>query len=87
MKESFIENTCVEYAKKKGYTSRKVQFIQQNGAPDRIFYKKGDFIWVEFKTSGGVISELQKHEQQLLKQSGQQVFNVWSIDQFKEIIS
>ena len=86
MKESYIENSCVKIAQALGYTSRKIKYIGQSGAPDRIFFKLGVFYWVEFKTDGGVISEMQKYQQKLLTEAGQQVFNIWSIEQFKELI-
>lgn len=86
MKESYIENSCVKIAQALGYTSRKIKYIGQSGAPDRIFFKLGVFYWVEFKKDGGVISEMQKYQQKLLQDAGQQVFNIWSIEQFKELI-
>lgn len=86
MKESYIEKKCVKLAKDKGFTSRKIKFIGQNGAPDRIFFKKNILIWVEFKTKNGIISELQKYQQSLLIEANQKVVNIFSIEDFKEII-
>lgn len=86
MKESYIENSCVKIASALGYTSRKIKYIGQSGAPDRIFFKLGHFLWVEFKTTGGIISEMQKYQQYLLIESGQEVHNIWSIDQFKGVL-
>lgn len=63
-----------------------MKFIASNGAPDRIFFKKGRFIWVEFKTTGGVVSELQKAQINKLRESGQEVYIIFSINDFKEII-
>ncbi len=86
MLEKHIEKTCVNLAKKQGFETRKVKFIASNGAPDRIFFKKGRFIWVEFKTTGGVVSELQKAQINKLREAGQEVYIIFSIDDFKEII-
>lgn len=86
LREAYIEDKCVKMAQALGYTTRKIKFINQNGAPDRIFFKLGHFFWCEFKTDGGIISELQKYQQQLLKDSGQEVYNCWNIEQFKEIV-
>ena len=86
MKESYIENKCVSLAKSLGYTSRKIKFIGQNGAPDRIFFKLGHFFWCEFKTNGGIISEIQHYQQDLLRESGQEVHNCWNIEQFEKLL-
>ena len=87
MKESYIENACIDLAKKSGFETRKVKFIASNGAPDRIFFKKDRFFWVEFKREkGGVLSELQIYHQNLLNNAGCEVHNIDSIEKFKEII-
>ena len=86
MLEKHIEKTCVNLAKKQGFETRKVKFIASNGAPDRIFFKKGRFIWVEFKTTGGVVSELQKAQINKLREAGQEVYVIWDLESFKGIL-
>lgn len=86
MKESYIENKCLALAKQQGYTVRKIKYIAQNGAPDRMFFKLGHFMFVEFKTDGGIISEIQKYQQKLLKDAGIEVYNIWNIEDFLKIL-
>lgn len=87
MKEAHIEKACIAMAKAAGYETRKVKFIAQNGAPDRIFFKPGRFIWVEMKQKSGVVSPLQEHQMNLLSAAGQEVHVVSTVDQFRDLIS
>lgn len=86
LREAYIETECIKLAKKSGYNTRKVKFIASNGAPDRIFFKSNHFFWCEFKNANGVLSELQKHQQKLLKDAGQEVYNINDIDLFSKLL-
>lgn len=85
MLEKNIEKKCCDYAKKNGYTVQKVQFIGERGCPDRLFYKENKIFFVEFKTTKGVISKLQKYQiEKLLKSID--VFIINNFEDFKNII-
>lgn len=84
--EGYIEKKCRDIAKKNGYEVRKIKFIQCNGCPDRFFFKKGRFFFVEFKNENGKLSELQKKQIQLLTDAGIEVFVIDNIEDFKKII-
>ena len=82
-KESYIEKKCCEIAKQNGYVTRKLQYIANNGAPDRIFFKKGHLFFVEFKKEDGTLSKLQEVECEMLRLAGQEVYEIRDIEQFK----
>lgn len=86
LSEGYIEKKCVKIAKDKGYNVRKVKFIQINGCPDRMFYKKGHFFFVEFKKEGGKTSAIQDYQINLLQEAGIEVHVIDNIEDFKKLI-
>ena len=49
------------------------------GLPDRLVtLPNGRCIWVELKTDGGALSEIQKYRHRELREQGQEVAVVWS---------
>ncbi|GFO72947.1 hypothetical protein BJAS_P3484 [Bathymodiolus japonicus methanotrophic gill symbiont] len=58
MKESKLEKKVCDYAESKGWGNVKTY---SKGYPDRVFYKDGKALFIEFKTKKGVVSEAQKH--------------------------
>lgn len=67
-----------------------IKFISQgnNGMPDRIvLFPGGEIIFVETKRpKGGVLSEVQKYQHKLLRDLGQKVIVVWTIEDIEEVI-
>lgn len=74
--EISIERKVVAYAKRNGWFVRKVSWIGQVGAPDRVFIRKGLTIWVEFKAPGRKPRPSQLAEHHLMKRAGSAVFVV-----------
>lgn len=60
MKESAIEQAWSRKAVKKGWMSVKNIQVSLNGWPDRMYLKDGKVFFVEFKSSTGRLSDLQK---------------------------
>lgn len=59
---------------------------QANGMPDRMVLLGGQrVVWVELKTKGGALSEIQKYQHKVLAQAGHEVAVVWSKDQVDEL--
>lgn len=84
-KESYIEKKCCDIAKNKGYNVRKLSYIQRNGAPDRMFFKKGHLFFVEFKKEDGIMSSIQEIEFNLLKDATE-IYTINNIEEFERIL-
>ncbi|WP_221897347.1 VRR-NUC domain-containing protein [Bathymodiolus japonicus methanotrophic gill symbiont] len=78
--EAKIETKICSFAESKGWISFKFTSPGNNGVPDRIFFKDGKTILVEFKSKEGKLSEVQKFQIKKLKKSGIFVKVVSSIE-------
>ena len=59
----------------------------RNGMPDRLVtLPDSRVVWVEMKTVGGRLSELQKLRHHELAASGQVVLTVWTKEQADEVV-
>lgn len=65
MRESYIQNSVVGYARKQGVIARKLDFGQ--GWPDYLFLYAGIAIFVEFKATRGQLTVLQEHIIKILR--------------------
>jgi len=77
MRESAIEKKVTEYAKKQGWLSYKWTSPNHRAVPDRLYFKAGRVLLVEFKAQGKKPSQLQAKVHQKLREEG---FNVHVID-------
>lgn len=59
MLEKDIESKVCEYAKKAGWLVYKWTSPNQRGVPDRILFKDGMALAIEFKKAGGKLTALQ----------------------------
>jgi hypothetical protein len=85
--ESSIERSVCAYAKKKGILPMKFTSPQRAGVPDRLFLASvGRVLFIEFKTSKGVLSALQVNEQRVFKKYGHTIHVASSVEQGKQII-
>ena len=58
-----------------------------NGMPDRVVLLPGGrVVWVELKTEGGRLSEIQKYQHEILRSHGQEVVVVWNKEQVGELV-
>lgn len=78
--ESSIEDRVCRIAKSRGWFVRKVTWIGQIGAPDRVFIRCGYVLWIEFKAPGMKPRPSQVAEHRKMTKAGARVFVVDSID-------
>jgi hypothetical protein len=86
VKETSLEDSCVERARANGWVAVKVG---QDGWPDRLFIQKstGLHVWVEFKRpSVGVRSAKQSDTVKNLVSYGVMAFFCDSIEQFRKAL-
>lgn len=72
-RESQIEKAVVDHAENLGWLIRKVKWIGRRAAPDRVFFKAGRTIWVEFKRPGEKPRLLQEREHTRMRDAGCEV--------------
>lgn len=88
VRERDVEQHLVTLARARGWGC--VKFVPDNdpGMPDRlILLPDARCVWVELKTKGGRLSELQKYTHRLLRERGQVVYVVWTKEQAEETVA
>ena len=70
MKESKYQKKISDKLEKEGYFVVKLIKTNKNGIPDLIAIKENNTIFVEIKTTKGVLSEIQKYRLQELTNKG-----------------
>ena len=87
MRERDVESYLVKQMAGHGIQCVKYVPDQLPGMPDRLcLLPGGRVLWVELKTKGGRLSELQKYRHQWLRKLGHEVRVVWSREQVDELI-
>jgi hypothetical protein len=86
--ESKLEEQAVEYAKRKGWFVRKVQWIGRRGAPDRVFIRRGKIVWIEFKRGDGTgeVSGNQRQEIRRMREAGADVYVAWTMAEVERVL-
>ena len=69
MRESVVENKVRLFAKSKGWLSYKWKSANRRGVPDRLFFKNGRLIIIEFKAPGEVPTKKQEKVKSEAKRS------------------
>ena len=87
MRESLIEKKVSDYAALLGWASYKFTSPQNRGAPDRIYFREGVTILIEFKAPGKKASKLQLHHIDKLTAQLIPVYVVDDIEQGKDIFN
>lgn len=87
MLESKIEKAVCDYAKLMGWLSFKFTSPNNRAVPDRIFFKEGHTILIEFKQLGKKPTKLQQHQIDKLKEQLMPVYVVDSIEKGKDIFN
>ena len=88
MRERDVESYLIKRVESIGLKCLKFIPDQVNGMPDRIIMLPGSrVLWVELKTKGGKLSEIQKLRHAELAKLGQDVVVVWSKEQADELVS
>lgn len=81
--ENKLEKKCVKYAESCGYITYKLQNTGQYGVPDRLFIRKGEIYFIEFKREGSKARKIQEYKIMQLKQH---LMNVEVVDNFETFI-
>lgn len=84
-RESQIEGWSKQLARNLHYYVRKFKTPARRSAPDDIFAKHGRVFFVEFKATGDVPSDLQKHEHKVMRAAGLTVYVCDSKEGFLEV--
>lgn len=87
IRERDVEHRLVSLARSRGWGC--VKFIPDNeqGMPDRLLLlPNGRCAWIETKTKGGRLSDIQKYTHKRLREMGQVVYVVWTKEQAEELI-
>ena len=94
MREHDIEKYLIDRGKALGGEVRKVKWIGRGGAPDRLVMLPWAFaggvcrtIWVELKATGKKAEPHQEREHKRMRDKGQRVEVVDSIERVEEILS
>jgi len=82
MRESVIERKACEAARSLGWDNRKMD--SRRGDPDRLFFRKGVYVWCEFKKPGKTPTPLQRRRMLDLKERGERV--LWA-DNVEDVIA
>ena len=87
MLESEIENYVVNYARRRGVLSAKLNLQGRRGWPDRILlFPGGRTVFIEFKRPGGQVSKLQAYVHAQLGRLGFAVYVVKTKEQGRRIV-
>lgn len=73
--ERDLEKACDNYARRRGWFTRKYKGPGRRSHPDRLFARRGRVFWVEFKLPGKEPTELQWLEIQAMHEAGLDV--IW----------
>jgi hypothetical protein len=86
VREREVEGYLVKRVEGMGLKCLKFIPDQANGMPDRVVLLSGQrVVWVELKTKGGALSEIQKLRHHELRQAGHDVVVVWNKGQVDEL--
>ena len=87
MIEADIETACIELAERAGYETRKVKWVGQRAAPDRVFFGHGRCVFVEFKKGNEKLKGLQKRKFKDLRKLYKDIWAVWEVETFRVIMN
>lgn len=85
--EAKVERASVRYARSTGWRPFKWASPGHRGVPDRVFFRKGRFVAIEFKQPGGRTTKLQDRIIAQLQEEGFEAYVVDSIEDAKLILA
>lgn len=87
VRERDVEGYLIGRVEQAGLVCLKFNPDLKNGMPDRLILLPGEkVVWVELKTKGGSLSEIQKLQHKKLRQAGHRVEVVWTKAQADELV-
>lgn len=87
--ESDNTSAAHDYAKLRGWWTIKVDTPTCNGVPDRLYLRRGRYVWVEWKRPGrgeGGLAAIQVVRIKEMREHGAEVYVLDDIDEFKRIM-
>lgn len=85
--ERDVERYLVRKVEELGLQVYKFVPDQAPGMPDRVILLPAQrVLWVELKTEGGRLAELQKYRHNELRKAGHNVVTIWSKDDVDDLI-
>ena len=86
MLEKDIEAAAVKAARLDGWFCWKLASPSLRGVPDRMFFRQGRMVFIEFKTPKGVVSALQSEMLNLLRREGFEAHVAYSVGEALDIL-
>ena len=86
MRESVVEKKVTDYAKSQGWLSFKWVSPSQRGVPDRMYFRKGSLVIIEFKAPGKKATPYQKAIHKRLLAVGWTVHVIDNIEEGKALL-
>ena len=87
MLEKNLESKIVKIAKELGYLTYKFSSPSHKGVPDRIFINPNGFIFfIEFKSTKGKLTTLQKKTKKTLEDNCVKVFLIKTVEEGTKIL-
>ncbi|NCC68899.1 MAG: VRR-NUC domain-containing protein [Clostridia bacterium] len=87
IRENVVESRLVAALGAFGLPVKKFVPDHANGMPDRLVLLPGErCVWVELKTTGGKLSELQRYQHAQLRKAGQRVVTLWTTQQVDRFV-
>jgi len=87
MRESHVEKAVVAFAVLQGWLSYKWKSANTAGLPDRLFFKNGRVIMIEFKAPGKLPRKKQLLVHARLKKQGFEVYVIDNIEKGKRLFA
>lgn len=87
--ESDNTSDAHEYAKRRGWWTIKVESPTCNGIPDRLYLRRGIYVWVEWKRPGrgeNGLSAIQVVRIKEMKEHGATVYVLDDMEEFKRLM-
>lgn len=86
MLEKEIEAAVVKAARFAGWIAWKLSSPALRGVPDRMFFRQGRMVFIEFKSPTGVLGALQTEMLNLLRREGFEAHVVYSVQEGLDIL-
>lgn len=85
-REKQVEKPSVEAAEARGWWQLKIMLANRDGYPDRIFFRRGRYVWIEFKRPDGPLRELQVIRHTEMLELGMEVYTADSEEDTMRIL-
>lgn len=84
--ESEIVAEAHEYAILRGWWTIKVDTPTCDGVPDRLYLRRGVYVWIEWKKPGGPLSAKQKKRIREMREHGATVYVFDNLEDAKAVL-